>query len=106
MLAAQTDDEIDEVLRFNADQRREKFPLCTDEKILALIKQTRDLGYCLQPGLVIEDSWAIGAAIYDNNSRPVASISIAAIKSRLGIARAAILGNRLMQENEKLKVIG
>ena len=105
MLAAQTDDEIDEVLRFNDEHRKARFPLCTDHKIRALITQTRQLGYCLQPGLVIEDSWAIGVAIFDDNQRPVASISIAAIKSRLGIARAAILGNRLIQESEKLQAI-
>lgn len=102
MLAAQTDDEIDEVLRFNAGQRQSRFPLCTDKKIRALITQTRELGYCLQPGLVIQDSWAIGAAIWDANHRPIASVSIAAIKSRLGMPRASILGNRLIQESESL----
>ena len=97
MLAALSDIEIDNVLRLNAALRAERFPRCTDGEIHRLIGETRDVGYCLQPGLVLEDSWAVGVVVRDRNDQPVASISIAAIRSRLGIARGAILGNRLMQ---------
>jgi DNA-binding IclR family transcriptional regulator len=103
MLAAQTDLEISNVLKFNFEYRRQNFPLCTDKRISTLVQQTRELGYCVQPGLVIADSWAVGAAIYDQNDRPVAAVSIAAIKSRLGIARSSMIGNRLIAECEKLR---
>lgn len=46
---------------------------------------------------MLEDSWAVGVVVRDRHEQPVASISMAAIKSRLGTARGAILGNRLMQ---------
>ena len=39
---------------------------------------------------------------YDGNDAPVASISIAALRSRLGPARSAMLGNRLMQASREL----
>jgi len=70
--------------------------------ILALVRDTRDRGYCLQPGMVFEDSWAVGVVVYDANGAPVASISIAALRSRLGPARSAMLGNRLMQASKEL----
>lgn len=105
MLAAQTDTEIDEILLFSKMHRQLKFPMCTDKKVRTLVEQTRDLGYCLQPGLVMADSWAIGVAICDDDGRPVASISIAALKSRLGLARAAILGNRLIQESHRIRLL-
>ena len=67
-----------------------------------LVRDTRERGYCLQPGMVFEDSWAIGVVVYDANQAPVASISIAALRSRLGPARSAMLGNRLMQASKEL----
>jgi DNA-binding IclR family transcriptional regulator len=105
ILAALSDEEVDDVLMRSAALRAERFPRCTDSAIKALVLKTRELGYCLQPGLVIEDSWAVGVAVYDANDRPVASISIAALKSRLGTARGAALGNRLMQSSAELTAL-
>jgi len=105
VLAAFLDKEIEDVLRRNAALRAERFPRCTDAAIKRLILGTRDRGYCVQPGLVIEDSWAIGVIVHDAGGSPVASISIAAIKSRMGAARSATLGNRLMQASQALTLL-
>ena len=102
LLAAMADDEIADVLARNAALRAERFPRCTDEAVRALVRDTRERGYCVQPGLVIEDSWAVGAVVCDVNDRPVAAISVAAIRSRLGTARSAAIGNRLMQASQEL----
>ena len=102
ILAALPDETVADVLARNAALRAEKFPRCTDAAIRALVRDTRERGYCLQPGLVFEDSWAVGAVVYDANGAPVASISIAALRSRLGPARSAMLGNRLMQASREL----
>lgn len=105
ILAALSDEEIGDVLARNAALRAERFPRCTDEAIWQLIRETRDKGYCTQPGLVIEGSWAVGVPVFDANNRPVASISIAAIEGRLGTARSAALGNRLMQASRELTAL-
>ena len=105
ILAALSDVEIVDVLSRNAALRAERFPRCTDEAMWQLIRETRDKGYCTQPGLVIEGSWAVGVPVFDANNRPVASISIGAIESRLGTARAAALGNRLMQASRELTAL-
>ena len=102
MLAALDDKQVEDVLARNADLRAERYPRCTDEAIRGLIRETRDKGYCVQPGLVIESSWAVGVPVYDAQGRPVASISVAAIETRLGPARSAALGNRLMQASREL----
>jgi len=70
-----------------------------------LIRQTRAEGWCLNPGLVLESSWAIGVPVVDGHGRPVASISLAAIESRLGPARRAALANRLMQASQALTAL-
>ena len=105
LLAALADDEIDDVLARNAMLRAERYPRCTDEALRTLLRETRERGYCLQPGLVIEDSWAVGTVVCDENQRPVAAISIAAIASRLGTARSAAVGNRLMQASRELTAL-
>lgn len=105
LLAALLDDEIEDALKRNAPLRAERFPRCTDTAIKRLIQATRSLGYCVQPGLVIDDSWAIGVVVCDASNSPVASISIAAIKSRMGAARNAFLGNRLMLASQALALL-
>ncbi len=102
LLAALDDTEVADVLFRTASLRSRKFPRCTDDVILRLIRETRERGYCLQPGLVLADSWAVGVAVRDGDGRPVASISIAAIKSRLGLARSSTLGNRLIVASHAL----
>lgn len=105
ILAALDDEQVTDVLARNAGLRAERFPRCTDEAIGALVRETRDKGYCVQPGLVIEGSWAVGVPVYDAHGRPVASISVAAIETRLGPARSAALGNRLMQASRELTAL-
>lgn len=102
VLAAMAQHEVDDVLQRNAALRAERFPHCTDAAIRRLIQDTRTRGYCVQPGLVMADSWAVGAVVFDAAGSPVASISIAALKSRLGAARSAALGNRLMRASRAL----
>ena len=105
MLAALSDEDIGEILRRNAARRLAKFPGCTDAAIWRLVQETREQGYCFNPGMVLESSWAIGVPVYDANSRLVASLSLAAIESRLGPARRAALGNRLMQASRELTAL-
>ena len=102
MLAAMADDDIGRILARNTAMRAERYPGCTDIAIQRLIQETRSQGYCLNPGLVLESSWAIGVPVYDAHNRPVASLSLAAIEARLGPARRAALGNRLMQASREL----
>jgi len=105
MLAALADDDIARILARNAAQRSAHYPGCTDEAIRRLVQETRAQGYCLNPGLVLESSWAIGVPVYDVHNRPVASLSLAAIEPRLGPARRAALGNRLMQASRELTAL-
>lgn len=102
MLSMLPDDEITQVLTYNMAQRESSFPRFTDEAIWELVEQTRDRGYCLQPGLILEDSWAVAVGIPDQRGRPVASISIAAIRSRLNPARVQELGETLLTVQKSL----
>ena len=101
-LAALSDEDITDILARNAAVRAAQYPRCTDAAILDVVRATRAQGYCLNPGLVLESSWAVGVPVYDANGRTVGSISIAAIEQRLGPARSSQLGHRLMQASAEL----
>lgn len=105
LLAALSDEEIEDALRRSANVRALKYPRCTDESIHTLVTDTRTKGYCIQPGLVIEDSWAVGVVVHDIDNRPVGAISVAAIRSRLSLARCTLIGNRLMQASLELTTL-
>ena len=105
MLSALADADVDNILARTAEQRADRYPGCSDTAIRAQIHQTRADGYCLNPGLVLESSWAIGVAVMDAQGRPVASISLAAIEARLGPARRVALANRLMQASVELTAL-
>jgi DNA-binding IclR family transcriptional regulator len=105
ILAAHGDADVQEILTRSRLFRSKKYPRCTDEAIHQLIKVTREKGYCLHPGLVAHEQWAVGVAVLDGDQRPKASISIAAISSRLAVARVAALGNRLMQCSRDLSLL-
>jgi DNA-binding IclR family transcriptional regulator len=105
ILAAHADENIKEILAKTRLFRSKKYPRCSDEAIRQLIGETREKGYCLHPGLVAHEQWAVGVAVLDADQRPTASISVAAISSRLGVARAAALANRLMQCSRDLSLL-
>jgi DNA-binding IclR family transcriptional regulator len=105
ILASLGDDEVRDVLTRNADIRASRFPRCTDAAIWGLVHQTRTLGYCMQPGLIVEGSWAVGVPVFDSDGRPVAAISVAAIELRLAGGRGATLGNRLVQASRELTTL-
>lgn len=102
LLAALPDGVVDDALRHSHEDRARRYPRCTDAVIRKLVRETRSQGYCVQPGLVLEDSWAVGVVVHDGGRHPVASISIAAIKSRLGTLRSLELGTRLMRASRDL----
>ena len=102
MLSALEDDEITEALSKSRSERSQRFPRCTDREIWQLIGDTREKGYCLLPGLVFQDSWAVGVCVRDAAGQPSASISVAASRTRLGIARSAAIGNYLIESRDRL----
>jgi DNA-binding IclR family transcriptional regulator len=105
MLAALADDDITDVLARSATLRAERFPRFTDEAIHRVIAAARERSYRLVPGLVLADSWAVGVVVFDTEGQPVASISLTVIKSRLGLARCATLGNRMMVASRSITAL-
>jgi DNA-binding IclR family transcriptional regulator len=70
----------------------------TEAVVRANLKRTRETGYSVNPGLVLEGSWGMGAAVFDQAGRPVWALSLTGIEPRFREDRQDFLGRLLMEE--------
>lgn len=61
------------------------------------IAHTRLTGWALNPGLILEGSWGMAAAIFDRHGLPAWALSITGVEARFGDDRRAKLGNLLLE---------
>lgn len=66
------------------------------------IVTTRDAGYAVNPGLLVEGSWGMGAAVFDRDDRPAWALSLTGIEQRFGDQRRRELGTLLLHEAHEL----
>ncbi len=72
------------------------------ELVRARVEETREAGYALNPGLIIEGSWGMGAAVFDADERPVGALSLTGIEQRFSPARRRELGPLLLRAAHEL----
>lgn len=87
MLAALDDVQIESILRDNADIRAREYPGCTDAHLWEGIRQTRENGVTVNPGLTLRNSWGMAKVIHHPNGRIAGALSISAIDSRMAGTR-------------------
>jgi DNA-binding IclR family transcriptional regulator len=78
------------------------YPNYSVEKVRALIKTVRIKGYCVNPGLVHPESYGIAVAVLDEKDRPIGSLSIGAVASRMQADRQPKLAAALKGEAASL----
>lgn len=66
------------------------------------LAQTRLRGYSVNPGLVLEGSWGMGAAVFDRSGRPAWALSLTGIETRFRPDRQEELGGLLMAEAHRI----
>ncbi|MFC7343974.1 IclR family transcriptional regulator [Saccharopolyspora griseoalba] len=66
------------------------------------IASTRRSGYSVNPGLVVEGSWGMAAAVFDRHGRPSWAFTITGIESRFRASRRPHLGTLLLKEAHQL----
>ncbi|CRK50144.1 IclR family transcriptional regulator [Rhodococcus sp. RD6.2] len=95
------DREIDDYLN-----RRELAERWGDEHSTAGIRDridaTRLTGYCLNPGLLVEGSWGMGAAVFDSADQPAWALSLTGVESRFPPERRGELGELLLRQAHRL----
>lgn len=66
------------------------------------ITATRSLGYAINPGLVVEGSWGMGAAVFDRAGAPAWALSLTGVESRFSKDRQPELGRLLLEHAHAL----
>jgi DNA-binding IclR family transcriptional regulator len=72
------------------------------DQVRARVVQTRSAGYAVNPGLLVEGSWGMGAAVFDAAERPRWALSLTGIERRFDEGRRRELGALLLQQAHEL----
>ena len=102
VLAHLPDAEVDRVLAATAGARAEWGPLHTPERIRELLADVRREGFAVNPGLIVEGSWGMAAAVFDATGAPVYALSLTGIEPRFSGERRQLLGRALLTEAHRL----
>ncbi|MFW0793685.1 IclR family transcriptional regulator [Gordonia sp. CPCC 205515] len=66
------------------------------------VAQIRLSGYAVNPGLLVEGSWGMGAAVFDTRGEPDWALSITGVESRFRPERRSGLGETLLAHAHRL----
>ncbi len=102
LLSIMSDEEVDQVLAFNAERLAAHYPALSPELLKRQVQETRERGYSINPGLVVKGSYAIGVAIHDPSSGASAALAIAGVESRFTDAHIQELAAILLEEKDRL----
>jgi DNA-binding IclR family transcriptional regulator len=61
------------------------------------IAATRTTGYAVNPGLLVEGSWGMGAAVFDRTGSPAWALSLTGVETRFRAERRAEMGALLLE---------
>ena len=102
LLSIMPDEEVDQVLAFNAERFAAHYPALSPELLKRQVRETRERGYSINPGLIVKGSYAVGVAIQDPLSGASAALAIAGVESRFTEAHIQELATILLGEKDRL----
>jgi DNA-binding IclR family transcriptional regulator len=74
------------------------------ESLRTRVEEVRTAGYALNPGLIVEGSWGMGAAVFDPDQEPRWALSLTGIERRFDAKRRPELGRVLLHEAHQLSL--
>ena len=105
MLAALSDDGVEQCLQANAQLLADRYPNYSPGFLREQVAQSRERGYAVNRGRVVAGSWGLGVPLLDGGGRVLGALSIAAVESRLGDDRQPQLARLLWREAQRLQTI-
>ncbi|WP_246161946.1 IclR family transcriptional regulator [Aeromicrobium ginsengisoli] len=73
-------------------------------ELMARLHETRRKGYAVNPGLVVEGSWGMAAAVFDDNGQPAWALTLTGVATRFQPGRQKELGRLLLDAAHNLTV--
>jgi DNA-binding IclR family transcriptional regulator len=97
LLAFLPDSEVAEIVRHNA-RRLADHDQYTEQRLLEQVGQTRLLGHAVTQILSYPPACAVGVPVRDHHGRPIASLCVSAVSSRMDEARRRQLARKMSEE--------
>ncbi|BBZ01093.1 putative IclR-family regulatory protein [Mycolicibacterium chitae] len=95
------DREIDDYFR-RVQLESDWGPTHSEEAVRARLASTRTTGYAVNPALIVEGSWGMGAAVFDRSARPAWALSLTGVETRFRPERHRELGTLLLERAHEL----
>lgn len=73
-----------------------------EPRLRARLSETQERGYALNPGLIVEGSYGIGAAVFTRDGHPQWALSLTGVQFRFGPDRLPELGRTLLAHAHQL----
>lgn len=102
ILAFLPDHDVDTYLERHPDLESAWGPTHRPRALRTRLAETKERGYAVNPGLIVEGSWGIGAAVFDRSGRPEWALSLTGVEFRFGPDRMAELGRTLLAHAHQL----
>ena len=74
----------------------------SEQAIRERIALTRTTGYAVNPGLIVEGSWGLGAAVFDRSGRPAWVLTLTGVETRFRPERISEMGTLLLEQAHDL----
>lgn len=66
-------------------------------RILSRVRETRERGYAVNPGLLVEGSWGIAAVVFGQGEVPIGALSVTGVEHRFASGRREELGRIILR---------
>ena len=73
-----------------------------ERRLRARLRETQERGYAVNPGLIVEGSYGLGAAVFTGEGHPQWALSLTGVQFRFGPDRLADLGRTLLAHAHQL----
>lgn len=76
----------------------------SESQIRRRIVATRNAGYAVNPALLVEGSWGLGAAVFDHKGRPAWALSVTGVETRFNDDRLREMGALILNSAHTLSL--
>jgi DNA-binding IclR family transcriptional regulator len=73
-----------------------------ERRLRTRLRETQERGYALNPGLIVEGSYGLGAAVFTREGHPQWALSLTGVEFRFGADRLPELGRTLLAHAHQL----
>jgi len=94
--------DVDAYLERHPDLARTWGAAHGEQRLRTRLQETTSRGYALNPGLIVEGSFGLGAAVFDREGHPQWALSLTGVQFRFGPDRLVELGRTLLAHAHQL----